>query len=204
MALQSAPAEELGVSGQVFAPDGTPVLSGTAAIQTRFGGRVTSPIEETGRFRVVPVTSGGHQVIVSVPGFAPYRVSVDVPRSKTLKLPLIHLSPATYFRVRFVSAAGEPIISPQLRRQSFDANGPIPPAPDDRASERTDSDGATIIGPLPRGIMTLAIDTPPLAQTRLPDVTVTGEQAVIDGGTVVVDSGAVLQVEVVDESGAPV
>jgi hypothetical protein len=201
--LGFAPAEDLGVSGSVCAPDGTPVSSGSVVIQSRGGGRTTSSIDEAGRFRVVPSMPGVYQVVVTVAGFAPSRVSVDVPRSRTLKLPLIRLSPATYFRVRFASDSGEPIISPQLRRRSFDANGPIS-LPDDRVSDQIASDSTITIGPLPRGITTLALDTPPLALTRLPDLFVTGQDAVLDGGTVVVQPGAVLQVDVVDEGGAPV
>ena len=200
----SAPVEDLGVSGCVVAPDETPVSSGRVVMQSQGGGRTTSSIDDAGRFRVVPNLPGVYQVVVSVPGFAPYRVSVDVPRSKTLKLPPIRLSPATYFRVRFTSAAGEPIISPQLRRRSFDANGPIPAMPDDRGADQIASDGTITIGPLPRGLTTLVLDTPPLAQTRLPNLSVTGEKALFDGGTVIVQPGAVLQVDVVDEGGAPV
>jgi Carboxypeptidase regulatory-like domain len=201
--LGYAPVEELGVSGNVSAPDGRPVSNGSVVMQSQGGGRTTSSIDDAGRFRVIPNVPGVYQVAVSVEGFAPYRVSVDVPRSRTLKLPLIRLSPATYFRVRFVSDTGEPIISPQLRRRSFDANGPIR-LPDDRVSEQIGSDSTITIGPLPRGITTLALDTPPLAQTRLPDLFVTGKDAVLDGGTVVVQPGAVLHVDVVDEGGAPV
>jgi hypothetical protein len=201
--LVSAPVEDLGVSGYVVGPDGTAVSSGSVVMQSQGGGRTTSSIDDAGRFRVVPNLPGVYRVVVSVPGFAPYRVLVDVPRSKTLKLPPIRLSPATYFRVRFTSAAGEPIISPQLRRRSFDADGPIP-LPDDRGADQIGSDGTITIGPLPRGLTTLVLDTPPLAQTRVPNLSVTGEKALFDGGTVIVQPGAVLQVDVVDEGGAPV
>src|SRR5262249_43971907 len=192
-----------GVSGSVLAPDGTPVSGGNVFIQYLSAPTMAS-VDETGRFRVVPSVPGVHQMVVSVPGFAPYRVSVAVPRSRTLKLPLIHLASATYFRVRFVSAAGEPILSPQLRRRSFDARGPIPPMPDDHIPDRVDSDGTITVGPLPRGLTTLVLDTPPLAQTRLPDLYVTGEKPLLAGGTVVVQPGGVLQVDVEDEAGLPV
>jgi hypothetical protein len=58
-----------------------------------------------------------------VPGFAPYQFRVTVPASRTLRLPVIHLESATYFRVRFVSSTGEPITSPAIRRRSFDGSG---------------------------------------------------------------------------------
>ena len=196
-------AEDPGPSGYVLAPDGTPVSGGSVLIQS-MGSRTAASIDETGRFHIVPNAPGLHQLVVSVPGFAPYRLSVAVPRSRTLKLPLIRMSPATYFRVRFVSAAGEPIIWPTLRRQAFDASGPISAPPADRDSDRIDSDGTITVGPPLRGITTLALDTPPLAQTALPSLYVTGEQTLVDGGTVVVQPGAVLYVDVVDESGVPV
>jgi hypothetical protein len=203
-ALQRAPADELGLSGYILAPDGTPVSGGTVAIQSAVVPATTS-IDRTGRFRYVPERPGTHRVVVSVPGFAPYRFSVTVPASRTVRLPVIHLAPATYFRVRFVSAAGEPLTAPQLRRRSLDARGiPIPDVPGDGVSNRIDGDGATTIGPLPRGITTLALDMPQLAQTRVPNVSVTGADTLIDGGTVIVQPGSVLHVDVVDGSGAPV
>ena len=196
-------AEEPGVSGYVLAPDGTPVSRGSVVIQQP-GARSTTSIDGAGRFRIVPSTPGPHQIVVSVPDFAPYRVNVAVPPSRTLTLPTIRLSRATYFRVRFVSAAGEPILFPRLRRQSYDARGQVFAQPDDRITDKTDSDGTITIGPLPRGMTTVALDAPPLPQTRLPNLYVTGETELLSGGTVVVQPGAVLEVDVVDESGAPV
>jgi hypothetical protein len=52
--LVSAPVEDLGVSGYVVAPDGTPVSSGSVFMQSLGGGRTTSSIDDAGRFRVVP------------------------------------------------------------------------------------------------------------------------------------------------------
>jgi hypothetical protein len=117
---------------------------------------------------------------------------------------VIHLEPATYFRVRFVSPTGERITSPVIRRRSFDASGaPILDAPDANAIE-LDADGATRIGPLPHGITALALDTPIFAQTRLPNVSVTGAEALLDGGTIVVQPGSTLHVDLRDASGMPV
>lgn len=199
-------AEELGLSGYVLAPDGTPVSSGSVVIQPPgFGPTAsTTSIDRTGRFRLVPDTPGDHQLSVTVSGLAPYRVSVNVPPSRTLKLPVIRLSPATYFRVRFASAAGEPIASPLIRRQSLDTSGaPFSRPLDDRVPDQIDSEGTITIGPLPRGITTMALDMPLLAQTRLPDLIVTGSDALLDAGTVIVQPGAVLHVDVFDATGAP-
>jgi Carboxypeptidase regulatory-like domain len=89
-------AEQSGLSGYVVAPDGTPVPGGRVVIQPGIAGSTTT-IERTGRFRLIPNMSGVYQLSVSVPGLAPYRVSVVVPPSRTLKLPVIRLSPPTYF-----------------------------------------------------------------------------------------------------------
>jgi hypothetical protein len=193
-----------GLSGYVLAPDGTPVSTGSVTIQSFSARSAMTTIDETGRFQVEPRAPGLHMLVVSVPGLSPYRVRVEVPRSRTVKLPPIHMSPATYFRVRFVSADGEPLVSPRVRRQSFDASGMIPALPGEGFPDRIDGDGAITIGPLPRGLTTFALDAPPLAQTRLPNYYATGERALVDGGTVIVQPGAVLQVDVVDENGAPV
>jgi len=191
--------EEVGVTGYVLAPDGTPVSVGTVSDT-----RTTASIDRTGRFRWVTPRSGLQQLLVSVPGLAPYRLTVTLPASRSLQLPVIRLAPAAYFRVRFVSAAGEPITAPLLRRRLFDVSGnPIADGPDDRVS--SDNDGTIAIGPLPRGIMTLAVDNPLFAQTRLPDLAFDGGAKDVDGGTIVIQQpGGVLHVDVIDGTGAPV
>jgi carboxypeptidase family protein len=198
--------QEPGVSGYVLAPDGTPVSGGTVATQSPGIVPTTTPIDRTGRFRVVPTRSGVHQLLVSVPGLTPYRVTVTVPPSRFLRLPVIRLAPATFFRVRLVSPAGEPITAPQLRRRSFDLSGqPIVDGLGDRTSESADNDGTIMIGPLPRGIMTVAVDAPLFAQTRLPDLSFGGATTMVDGGTIVIQQpGGVVHVDLVDETGAAV
>ena len=197
--------DEPGVSGYVLAPDGTPVSGGTVVAQSGFAS-TTASIDRTGRFRLVPTRSGLHQFLVSVPGLPPYRVTVTVPASRSLRLPVIRLAPGAYFRVRLVTPAGEPIIAPQLRRRLFDVSGkPIFDGLGDRISDPTDNDGAVTIGPMPGGIMTLAVDMPFFAQTRLPDVNLGGATKTVDGGTIAIQQpGAVLHVEVLDDTGAPV
>src|SRR5918993_3943561 len=83
---QSPSATEAGLSGTVFAPDGAPVTSGNVALDAR-NVRVTGTIEGSGRFRVVPTTPGLHQLTITVPQFAIYRVDVTVPPSRMVKLP---------------------------------------------------------------------------------------------------------------------
>jgi hypothetical protein len=197
--------EELGVSGYVLAPDGTPVSSGTVVAQSGIVS-TTASIDGTGRFRLVPARSGLHQFLVSVPGLAPYRVTVTVPPSRSLRLPIIRLAPGAYFRVRLVSPAGEPIMAPHLRWRLLDVSGKaISDGLGDRVSDPTDNDGAITIGPLPRGIMTLAVDMPLFAQTRLPDVNFGDATKSVDGGTIAIQQpGAVLHVDVLDGTGAPV
>jgi hypothetical protein len=197
--------DEPGVTGYVLAPDGTPASSGTVVGQSGFFS-TTASIDSNGRFRVVPTRSGSYLFLVSVPGLAPYRVAVTVPNSRSLRLPVIRLAAGAYYRVRLVSPAGEPIIAPQLRRRLFDASGKqIVDGLGDRSSDPADSDGAVTIGPLPRGIaMTVAVDMPLFAQTRLPDVNF-GDAAKMDAGTIAVQQpGAVLHVDLLDGSGGPV
>src|SRR5262249_31917807 len=53
-------------------------------------------------------------------------------------------------------------------------------------------------------ITSLALDTPPFPPTRLPDLSVTDEGRLVDGGTVIVQPASVLYVDVFDADGAPV
>jgi carboxypeptidase family protein len=195
--------EEVGVTGYVLAPDGTPVPGGTVVVSG--GSRTTAAIDRMGHFRLVS-GSGLRQILVSVPNLTPYRLAVTVPASRSLRLPVIRLSPAAYLRVRFVSPAGEPITAPLLRRRSFDMSGnSIADGLDERVLNTAGNDGAFAIGPLPRGIMALAVDNPLYAQTRLPEVKFDGVAKDIEGGTIVIEQpGAVLHVDLVDETSAPV
>ena len=197
-------ADEPGVSGYVLAPDGLPVSSGTVAAQAAFG-RTSASIDRFGRFRFAPPRPGPLQVVVSVPGFVEYRLAAIVPASRSLRLPVIHLQSGSRFRVRFVTPDGEPILAPVLRRRVFDTAGnTIADGPADGAGP-TDFDGAITIGPLPRGIMAVAVDLPFFAQTRLPDVSIGAEEQLLDGGTIVIQRpGATLHVDVVDAAGEPV
>ena len=196
----SRASDETGISGYVLTPDGSPASGGTVVMQ-----RNTASLERTGRFRIAVQDVGNQRLSVHVPGFAPYRINITVPASRTMKLPVIRLVQATYFRARFVTADGEPILSPRVRRQSVDVSGaPIPDSPDGRVGEQLESDGTVSIGPLPKGVTMLVMDSPPLAQTRLRDLFVTGAESVIEGGTLAIPPGAVLHVDLVDSKGAPV
>lgn len=195
--------DEPGIYGYVLAPGDIPVSGGTVAYPS-FAASASTSIDRFGRFRIPVDRIGAYRVTVSVPGFAPYQFRLTVPASRTVRLPVIHLEPATYFRVRFVSPTGEPITSPAIRRRSFDGSSvPIVDAPD-ASSIAFDADGATRIGPLPHGITTLALDTPIFAQTRVPNISVTGADALLDGGTIVVQPGSTLHVDLFDASGMPV
>ena len=63
--------EQPGVSGYVLAPDGTPVSDGRVTMVLPGAAGSSSPIERTGRFRLVPNMPGVYQLSVSVPGLAP-------------------------------------------------------------------------------------------------------------------------------------
>ena len=196
-------ADEPGIHGYVLAPGGIPVSGGTV-MYLSFAASASTSIDTIGRFRIPVDRAGLYRVTVSVPGFAPYQFRVTVPASRMLRLPVIHLEPATHFRIRFVSPTGEAMTSPTIRRRSFDGSGaPILDAPD-ASSIEVDGDGATRIGPLPHGITALALDMPIFAQTRVPNFSVTGADALLDGGTIVVQPGATLQVDLLDASGLPV
>ena len=101
-------ADEPGIHGYVLAPGDLPVSGGTVAY-VWFTEFASTSIDNRGRFRIPVERAGVYRVTVSVPGFAPYQLRVTVPASRTFHLPAIHLEPATYFRVRFVSPAGDPI-----------------------------------------------------------------------------------------------
>ena len=196
--------DDAGLSSYVLAPDGEPVSTGTVVLRSR-SRQFTTSIEPTGRFRLRPEGADASELQVIVPGFAVYRVNVTVPPSKTLKLPVIRLAPATYFRVQPVSASGEPIAVSRVVRRSVDITGmPVSDLPGQNPEIAADADGTLTMGPLPRGITALALVTPGLAPTRLPDVYVTGRDPLLDAGKIVVDSGATLQVDIVDATGAPV
>jgi hypothetical protein len=194
--------ENVGLSGYVLSPDRAPVSGGTVVLRMGMALWAAS-IDPTGRFRVVPSRSGVHQLVVRVPGFAPFRLMVTVPGSRSLRLPVIRLSPGAYFRVRLVTADGQPILAPHVRQQPFDASGgPIADTPGDQVSDP--GDGAVTIGPLARGAMALAVDMPFFAQTRLPNLNITDPTRNLDLGTVVIQQpGAVLNVDLVDGAGAP-
>jgi len=197
--------EESGVTGYVLMPDGAPVTGGMVIARLGMTSS-TASIDATGRFRVLPARSGVHQFVVNVPGQAPFRFMVTVPPSRSLPLPVIRLSAGAFFRLRLVSAGGEPILAPQFHRREFNAKGgPVADSPGDQASDHSENDGAITIGPLARGIVALAVDMPFFAQTRLPDVNVVDPTRNLDGGTIVIQQpGAVLNVDVVDGAGAAV
>ena len=198
------PVNAAAVTGVVRAADGSTVTQGTVALMTSPANVVTAAIDRTGHFRIAPDSPGWQRLFISVPGFAPHRVHVTVPQSRRLALPPITLAEATDFRVRFVTADGEPLAGSGVRRQSIDGDGVAIADPLGQTRERVDEDGSVRIGPLPPGRTLMAFDRAPLAQTRLGDIEVTGAQPVIEGGTIVVAPPSRLEVEIVDERGRPV
>lgn len=196
------PIDPVGITGSVLAPDGTPAAEGTVDLIGGF--RLTTPIVD-GRFRLVPDTGGARDLLVTLPGHAPHRTTLVIPPSRTMRLPAIRVAPPTFARVRFMAADGTPIAEPHVRRVSVDARGrPLAEPAGYRVQFETDGEGITTIGPLPRGVTTLVLDTVPYAQLRLPDLRITGRDALVDVGTVRVPAGARLFVDVVDGAGAPV
>ena len=196
--------DDVGLTGTVLAPDGRPVAGGAVSLLLQRS-RVTASIQPDGHFSLRPDLAETGYLFVNVPGLAPFRIRVTVPPSRSVKLPPLRLWPPTYFRVRFISPDGQPVTAPNLRRESLDPEGtPIVQAPDQRIAIEVDANGTTTIGPLPLGKTLLALDNPPFALSRLPDLDVGPEATLLDGGTVVLQIGAVLNVDVVDDTGAPV
>ena len=95
LAAQSRGVEETGLSGQVFAPDGTTVSEGRVTLIGPMHTRITAAIARDGRFTIAPDTAGPFYVMIAVPGLAPHRFRIALPASKTVKLPDIRLSPTT-------------------------------------------------------------------------------------------------------------
>ena len=123
-AQQAGP--EPGITGQVLAPDGSPVTRGTVGLLTApiFGRvSVTATIDRTGHFRIVPDAQGRQPLVISVSGYAPYRANVTVPPSRVMALPEITLLEATYFHARFATIDGEPLAASGVRRRSIDVDG---------------------------------------------------------------------------------
>ena len=203
--LTAAQPDAPAVTGDVRAPDGSAVTQGTVALLASSPSQpVTSPIDRTGHFRIAVESPGLRTLFISAPGYAPHRVNVTVPQSGHMALPPVTLLGATYFRARFVSADGDVLGPAGLRRRSMDSDGIAIPDPLGHVRVSTDQDGSVRIGPLPPGRTLMAFDQPPLAQTRLPDITVGGTRTVIEGGTIVIAAPSVMEVEIVDAAGRPV
>src|SRR5262249_41435750 len=93
--LQPTAEEPVG-TGYVLAPDGTPVSAGTIVAVSGFLS-TTETIDRAGRFRFFPRRSGVYELLVSVPGLAPYRMAISIPQSRSLRLPVIRLEGGAYF-----------------------------------------------------------------------------------------------------------
>ena len=199
-------ANDARIRGYVFTHEDQPVRSGAIVLQASHpASTINATIDGSGSFQVVTTTSGLHHLSIDVPAFATHRVDVIVPRSRPVNLPPIRLARPTYYHARFVNADGDTIVSPRLRLRVVDDNRTgFGRTIDALALSEIESDGSVTLGPLPRGVLSLALDMPDLAQTRLPDITVTGEESLLERGTIVIQPGSVLQVEVVDLNGAPI
>ena len=199
------PATVVGVRGYVVTHEDAPVSSGAVLLEE--SGRpsaINASLDRDGRFRAVVSTSGLHRLTITVPGFAPHRVNVIVPPSRSIALPAIRLMAPTYFRARFLNAAGDPILSPRLRVRFQNGDRMTMSASEDHGAARLDGEGGITLGPLARGLHTPFVDMPAMALTALKPVAVTGEESMLDAGTIAILPGTVLHVDLVDGSGAPV
>jgi hypothetical protein len=205
VAAARAQPDAVGVRGSVGNHEGTPVAEGTVSLQSSDRSSiVTASLDRSGRFHVVPSVAGRHRLTILAPGYASRMVDVIVPGSRMMALPTLLLEAPAYFRARFVNADGDVIVYPVIRRRSLGVEGVSFPGTGADTSSRVDADGSVTIGPLPSGVTTMALDMPGLAHTRLPDITVRGDQVQHDGGTIVIQPGTVLRVDIVNSDGAPV
>ena len=198
------PAAPPAITGRVLSHDGSPVSGGSVTLLTSTTSHVDAAIDQRGRFRIVPDATGPRQLFISVTGHAPYRAIVSVPSSRAMALPDITLDDATYFRVRFATGDGDQVATSALRLRSLDSDGFPIADPLGHVQQRSELDGTLTIGPLPAGRTLLAFDRPGFPQTRLRDVNVNSSQPLIDGGTITINKGAELHVDVLDAKGQPV
>jgi len=56
------------------------------------GNRATATIDRNGNFRIIPDVAGSFRAIVIVPDMTQHRFNIEVPASRTVKLPDIKLS----------------------------------------------------------------------------------------------------------------
>jgi hypothetical protein len=204
-ALVAQPGKSPDLTGAVFGPDGAPATGATVAVFALQSPRAaaTATVDRDGRFRLVLPTAARLQLVITHPDATPYRVIV-VSGSQSLEAPPITLLPASHFQARFVTPDGEALPGPRLIREFVDGSGARLPDAVIPASPETRADGTTIMGPLPFGRVLLALDAIPFARVRLSDVDVNEAGALFDAGTIVVQPGAVLNVDVVDEAGTVV
>jgi hypothetical protein len=192
------------LTGSVLTSEGVPVSSGPVGMQS-LGSERQVTIDSNGRFRFERLAPGLYDMHVSAPRLMAHRLKIAISSPGRLALQPIKLSPPAYVRVRLVNPGGEPIVWPRVWRDSYNVNGSrIPEKPEEWAPGNVDMDGTTTIGPLPRGIAVFASDTPPFARKRVGDMRITGESPLVDLGTVTLEPGSTLNVEVLDGAGAPV
>jgi hypothetical protein len=197
------------VSGRLLSAHGLAIATGAASARRVEADPDDEPAtvvatDPEGAFHFLDLPAGRYVVTLRATGHTAQRLRIDVPHAASVALPPIQLSPECHVRARFVSPAGSPVQVTRVVGRSFDLRGaPLSDARGEWTPVAVEDGGTVLIGPLQRGITVLGIDVPGLARTRLPDVRVSGADAIIDVGTVVVTRGADLQVRVVDASGAP-
>lgn len=98
-AARSQPdADPIGVRGGVANHEGTPLTEGAVTLQSWNRSVVTTSLDQSGRFQVVPTVAGRHRLTIAVPGYAPRLVDVMVPSSRTIALPTLLLEAPASFR----------------------------------------------------------------------------------------------------------
>lgn len=188
------------IAGRVVA-GGSPVDAGRVVLRSP-GAEYEAAIGLRGEFRLAGVAPGWYEASASSPGWMTHRFTVLA--AGDLVLPEIRLSSPAFFQLQIVSPSGEPIVAPRILLRSYQPDGRPVPNGGEPVRVTSAGAGAMSIGPLPRGLTRLTIDADPFARTTLPELRVSEDSQTIDGGTVMLEAGGVLEIAVVDEQGAAV
>jgi hypothetical protein len=199
------------IEGRLVDPDGAPQPDGLVSIERELTRDTSYTTRETrtseiGRFRFAGLAAGHYTLECVAAGLVADPVSVRLEEGQQLRLPPTRLRAGSTVLARFEDAAtAEPVPTPRVVRESIDPKGfSLRELHRPSTPYVGDSEGRLRIDGLGPGPLSLALDSPPFARTRLPLVEVDADPRVIDVGTIRVGVGATLELTVVDRAGAPV
>lgn len=194
--------------GSVLAEEGGPVAGAMLTLEREpiddggYSLRETSS-DASGGFRVDALMPGRYRLEAFAPGTARQVVQVDVAEQRTVTLRPIRLRSGPSVSVQFLDrVTGRPVrqarvITESNDRQGFSLRDVFVP----RTAVVGDNDGRVTVSGIAAGPLTLALDAPPWARTRLPTIDIAPDSGPVDLGSVAVDRGAALDVIVTDGAG---